>query len=125
MNRLSLWLAILAPAAAAACVSAGWPSDDSGLPHVPVEQCSAAGGTVMVAGGLAPAPMCVVPTPDANRPCTDSSQCVGRCIHDGGEADAIPRAGARATGRCEPDNASFGCFAEIRRGRATGAMCVD
>jgi hypothetical protein len=125
MNRLALCLAILAPTAIAACVSAGWTSEDSGLAYVPVEQCAAAGGRVMVAGGLAPAPMCVIPTADANRPCTDSAQCIGRCINDGGEEDEIPRPGARATGRCEPDNASFGCFAEIRRGRATRALCVD
>ena len=124
MNRLALCLTTFASAAIAACVGVGWTSGESGLAYVPVEQCPAAGGTVVVRGGLTPAPICVVRTPDANKRCTDSSQCKGRCIVDDDGEEGLRR-GARATGACEADNATFGCFAEVRRGRLMGSLCVD
>lgn len=121
MQRINLSLAALA--LTGACIGAIWPSERK-LPEVPLEQCTAAGGVVRVAGGLVPAPMCIVQTPDAGKQCTDSSECTGRCtVSDDGEKDL--RQGTRANGRCEASNADFGCYAEVRHGRLTGTICVD
>ena len=99
---------------------------DPKLPHVSVEQCASHGGTVREPdqSGWETAPICIVTTPDADRACTDSSQCTGRCLFGGGRLND-PRPGSRAVGSCEPSNYTIGCFAEVRDGRLTAYMCQD
>lgn len=67
-------------------------------------------------------PRCVVRHPDAGQPCTDSSQCKGRCLVDG----ARPlESGEAAKGRCEEDDDPCGCKIEVKNGKVTGGICVD
>ena len=85
------------------------------------EECTAQGGTPQRRGMLN-LEMCVVPYSDAGKSCTDSSQCEGLCqYHDlnnvGQEEDVV--------GQCQPDTAPYGCFAEVRGGKAFAAMCID
>lgn len=81
----------------------------------------------------APAPPPAVPAPgipfaDAGRSCTDSDQCVGRCLFDyGRRAYSLagdPPAGP-AAGRCEAEEGSLGCRSEVRNGRVQRPVCVD
>jgi hypothetical protein len=67
--------------------------------------------------------MCVVRNSDAGKICTDSSQCIGRCLveHEGRPL----KRWAPATGACEADNTDGACYAEVVRGRLTGEICVD
>ncbi len=91
----------------------------------PAEQCEAAGGSVELTG-LTRSPRCVVPTADAGQVCSDSSDCEGRCLLEDWEGERPPRLGTRATGVCEASNLTYGCFAEVRRGRiASTFLCVD
>ena len=88
----------------------------------PLDQCAAAGGTIRVVG-YASTRMCVIRNKDAGKVCTDSSQCIGRCLVEG--EDRPLKRFAPATGTCEPDNTDGACYAEVVRGRLTGEICVD
>ena len=61
--------------------------------------------------------MCIVKLPDAGKPCTSSSQCMGTCR--GGDPTR-----AKTTGVCSTDNYSAGCFTLVEGGVAS-AICAD
>lgn len=82
-------------------------------------ECRAKGGSVS-ASGLRAQPHCVVPTKDANRPCSDSAECQAGCI----AVQPTPPAGT-PLGRCKPNDEPFGCFAEVLNGRVQPMLCVD
>lgn len=124
MKKVTSWPAALVLLGLAGCSAAFFARADES-PHPPIEQCAAFGGSVEVRGIFARAPMCVIRNRDANRPCIDSSQCRGRCLLSDTAVVELPRAGTRAVGYCEPDNATFGCFAEVRRGKATDFLCAE
>ena len=91
----------------------------------PAEQCEASGGSMQPVG-LTRSPACVVPTSDGGKRCKDSSECDGRCIVDDWDGDRPPPVGTKVNGTCEASNLTFGCFAEVRRGRiASHFLCVD
>ena len=72
--------------------------------------------------------ICVTPYVDGGRACTDSGQCAGRCLLDYDSAAVSLQShpvGREAAGRCEADNRTFGCHAEILDGRITQPICVD
>ena len=90
-----------------------------------VEQCKASGGKIEKVG-IVGTPACVIPTADAGKTCSDSSECQGRCLVEDWEGDRPPRIGTQSKGMCEASNLTFGCIAEVRRGRiATAFVCVD
>lgn len=75
--------------------------------------------------GLSGLPACVVPTSDGGKKCRDISDCEGRCINDDFDGD-MPPIGTKTVGTCEASNLSFGCFAEVRRGRIySNFICFD
>lgn len=82
--------------------------------------CFSTGGQVE-RRGRAGAELCVRPYSDAMKVCTDSAQCIGKCVGavDQGEATAP------VSGQCQADNRAFGCYSEIVAGRAINAICVD
>lgn len=114
------WHSILLTAfAMVSCDSPPQPTK-SRLASVPVERCADFGGKVEVRGVWVERPTCIVPTKDANKPCSDSSQCIGRCIDKSDETVGITK-----NGRCEADNDTAGCFSEVQQGKRTGMICVD
>lgn len=82
--------------------------------------CTSAGGTVQRRGRIG-AELCVRPFADAGRQCTDSAQCQGKCVGSAGAASGTEP----ATGQCQADDRLFGCYLEIRGGKAVHAICVD
>ena len=97
----------------------------SALSVPPNESCEMSGGTIEKVG-LDGRPACVILTSDGGKACSDSSQCDGRCIVDDWEGDKPPSVGTRSDGMCEAANLTFGCIAEIRRGRiASLFLCYD
>jgi hypothetical protein len=74
--------------------------------------------------GLAGERMCVTPYPDAGKACSDRSDCTGRCIADY-EAVKGQTSGSPAVGKCQADDALFGCYAEVAQGRLGPRICVD
>jgi hypothetical protein len=115
-----------------ACVPAGSASEpattDSDRPvggqvATPEERaaCEAAGGEIMVAG-LFGDEVCIQAMPDAGQACSDSSQCVGRCLNT---ENFVDYGQPVTTGQCEPTNAGFGCAQEVIDGRGDYAICVD
>lgn len=82
--------------------------------------CTAGGGTVQ-RRGRAGVEQCVRPFADAGKQCTDSAQCQGKCVGDAGAAST----GGAVTGQCQTDNRLYGCYAEIKGGKAVNAICVD
>ena len=93
-------------------------------PRIDIEACVALGGTIDNRGMFGRA-TCVTSYEDASIPCSDSSECNGRCLLFTDGLEDPPTAGTPAHGECESDNATFGCFMEIVEGRAIGAICVD
>lgn len=82
--------------------------------------CTSGGGKVERRGRMG-MELCVHPYDDAGKACTDSSQCDGKCIGDAGAtSDASPVAG-----QCQADDRLFGCYSEIKGGKAANAICVD
>lgn len=82
--------------------------------------CTSAGGTVQRRGRMQ-AESCVHAFADAGKVCTDSSQCEGKCV---GSAGAVSPT-ATASGQCQADDRLFGCYAEVKGGKAVNAICVD
>jgi hypothetical protein len=82
--------------------------------------CTSAGGRVERRGRVG-AELCVKPFADAGKACTDTSQCQGKCV---GTVEQTAMVGSVA-GQCQADDALFGCYSEIRNGKAVNAICVD
>lgn len=82
--------------------------------------CTTAGGTVQRRGRLG-MEQCVHPFADAGKACTDTSQCEGKCVGSAGSASASEK----VSGQCQADDRLFGCYSEIRDGKAAYAICVD
>lgn len=72
-------------------------------------------------GGLSGVMICVTPTKDAAKRCTDSSQCEMRCLLkplvQGGTSEVI--------GQCQANTEPFGCFQEMKAGKAMPKLCMD
>ena len=83
-------------------------------------KCLAAGGTVQVVG-MAANEACVRRFADAGKACTDSENCEGKCLVSGPH----PPDGMVQTGQCQTTDNGFGCFTELRGGKAVGGICVD
>lgn len=81
--------------------------------------CRSAGGEIQRVC-LMGNPMCIMPFKDAGKTCTDSDQCMGRCL-----GENSPPMNQPATGKCAPTNYPCGCFTLISRGIAQPALCVD
>ncbi len=80
--------------------------------------CTAAGGKVERRGRIG-AELCVKPFADAGKACTDTAQCEGKCVATG-NPETPPVAG-----RCQADDRLFGCYSEIKGGKAAYTICVD
>lgn len=80
--------------------------------------CKAKGGTISTAG-LAARPHCVLPTRDAGKPCTSSSQCEVACIA------TKPAIAGTPIGRCQETTEPFGCRALVEDGKVQPVICVD
>ncbi|MBI4448943.1 hypothetical protein HY641_02875 [Candidatus Woesearchaeota archaeon] len=78
------------------------------------ESCESAGG-VWGRGGLLPTCFCNYPSPNADKPCTDTSDCGGFCLID---------SSADKTGTCARMQQVFGCFAYLEDGESR-EVCVD
>ena len=83
--------------------------------------CKARGGEIRPVCRMQK-PRCVTRYPDAGKPCSDKSQCHGRCLVDG-EQPSKP--GDPANGRCEADDDPCGCKLEVKDGKFAGGICVD
>jgi putative hemolysin len=82
--------------------------------------CTSAGGTVQRRGRMQ-AESCVHAFADAGKQCSDSAQCRGKCVGSTGDtASATP-----VSGQCQADDRLFGCYAEVKGGKAVNAICVD
>lgn len=136
IDLMRVFLLILASAALSACVNPGaeTPTGDTGEPAAyerisfagekatTAERaiCEAAGGEVR-RDGLAGWEQCIQTPPDAGQACSDSSDCLDRCMLVG----EFTEYGAPATGQCSQSDSPFGCFQTVENGRAEPALCVD
>ena len=83
------------------------------------QKCKAQGGTVRSVGMMG-MPSCVIPYADANKICSDSSECQGICTTE------ATTAGTAVTGKCSVNSASvFGCYSKVKDGKAEPGLCVD
>jgi hypothetical protein len=71
--------------------------------------------------GMANSITCVVPYGDAGKPCSDSSECEGRCL----QKPPLMDDGAKTLGACEVNSDHFGCNSEVLGGIAQGTLCTD
>ena len=83
------------------------------------EACEARGGEVRQEGMLGMY-RCVTPYADAGKECRDDADCEGKCL---ATDDAM--VGEETTGACQANDSPFGCYAEIKDGKITDAICVD
>lgn len=86
-------------------------------------QC-AARGAFLDHRGMFDTAMCVTPFPDAGKVCSDKADCAGRCILDR-DAAVGKSVGSEATGRCQADDALFGCHADVVGGKMMRTICED
>lgn len=83
--------------------------------------CAKAGGEVRPVCRMQK-PMCVVTFPDANKACSDGSECgSGRCV----SANPTASSGKPARGQCRPTNDPCGCYQTIEDGVAQPMLCAD
>jgi hypothetical protein len=92
------------------------------------ESCESAGGHWGPVG-LSPAEVCIMPTTDAGKECSDSSECQSACVADlsAEEYNTLvkDRITIHTTGRCTSSTASVGCMAYVEDGVVLGIHCVD
>jgi len=89
-------------------------------PPSAAEPCEQAGGSFGPLGLLG-TPTCNLPTPDANKPCSDGSQCVSACV---APETAAPE--SRSWGTCYGHRRLLGsCLKQVRGGVVEPAVCVD
>lgn len=82
--------------------------------------CEAAGGEIR-RGGIGGYEHCVQVYPDANRPCTDSSECIGPCLN-ASETVRDPV----STGRCARFDFMPGCYQPVEDGLGQRYLiCAD
>lgn len=120
------WLGLVAVATATSSLSSGAARTN------PVEAsfrraaavCKARGGVIRTVC-LRAQPMCVLLYRDAGRPCTDSSQCLGRCLASGPTRRPFWPWEKPVVGACARDNDPCGCKTEIVRGRPQDDICTD
>ena len=126
MMRVILLAAILVASLGAAAPV----SSENQLPREPSREaqkaCALRHGSIehggcMVAGGWE----CIIKYADAGRPCTDKSQCEGRCWVRVDGAGHAPKEGEADSGVCEDDSRGCGCYALIMNGRAQPWVCDD
>lgn len=79
--------------------------------------------------GLSPKEICVMPTTDAGKVCSDSRDCQSACVANLSVADYnnlvkyhIP---IHTTGRCTAWKVGVGCNAYVENGVVNGILCVD
>lgn len=74
-------------------------------------------------------PICQFRYRDGGKSCSDKTNCQGQCrlSVDGSEQVPIPHPGEKATGLCEAEQYSPGCFVTIEGGKVTaeGAVCEE
>jgi putative hemolysin len=80
--------------------------------------CEQSGGTVQRRGRIG-MEQCVHRFADAGKTCTDKAQCEGKCVASAVSPDTP------AVGQCQADDKLYGCYAEVRDGKAPAAICVD
>lgn len=66
-------------------------------------------------------PSCVEKYMDAGKPCSDSTECAGKCRIE----DEFVEVGTQTTGFCSADSDPCGCFQLIVKGKAEHALCAD
>jgi hypothetical protein len=122
MRRLNM--VALAGLLLAGCAPAKAPAPEAGAQSFPREM-SLADRTACIAGdgrverrGRLQAEACIHPFADAGKACTDTSQCQGKCVSTGNPTDAT-------AGQCQADDRLFGCYSEIKGGKAVNTICVD
>ncbi|PWQ96069.1 hypothetical protein [Leucothrix pacifica] len=64
---------------------------------------------------------CVLPTSDAGKACTDSSQCEVSCLVSKPGVEA----GTATVGQCNSSTDIFGCNMRVIDGKADGMLCID
>lgn len=79
--------------------------------------------------GLSPENVCVLPTMDAGKACSDSSGCQAACVatlnpndYNNLVKNHIP---VKTTGNCTAWKTSVGCNAYVENGTVNGILCVD
>jgi hypothetical protein len=86
----------------------------------PGPRCVAGGGE-MGRAGRAGNVFCIKPYPDAGKPCTDGSQCLGGCFYKGPQVST----GTSVAGVCKENNFHFGCMTPVIKGMVKYTRCVD
>ena len=85
------------------------------------KQCEAAGGVIERAG-RAGYERCTQSLPDGFKVCTDSDQCLGKCVLN--RPGNFPP-GTPTDGICAMTDNPFGCQTYIENGRTEPTLCVD
>jgi hypothetical protein len=79
--------------------------------------------------GLAPREECNLPTTDAGKVCSDSSECEGMCVANLSREDydrvTKNRVVIDAKGKCTPWRIVVGCLAIVTDGKVNGILCID
>jgi hypothetical protein len=90
------------------------------LAQIDIEECERNGGHIqgVCMFGL---PACIIPFSDADKPCSDSSECEGLCWND----DWGLTQGTEAEGKCTANAQECKCGVEIRGGIVDGGICED
>ena len=85
--------------------------------------CEAVGGIVRRAGMLG-YENCIQDMADAGNVCSDSSECIARCIISP-ETSREYQPGEKATGVCAPTDEIFGCITRVSNGTVEPTLCID
>ena len=89
--------------------------------HSSEEACLAASGDWFRFYGLSGKPRCVLPTGDADKPCSGWQQCEGLCLAEPG---VNQDSGGDQIGFCSSRDSLLGCHMLVQDGKAQ-PMCID
>lgn len=77
-------------------------------------QCAVDGGRFEPAG-ITGARMCIRPTPDAGKACTNGTQCTGLCLANSNDG----------SGMCSAETPQFGCIDMLDERGERVVLCID
>jgi hypothetical protein len=130
MNKKPLYFSLTILGVVLSGISSGGYAYKSNAIATPKDQasCQALGGR-WGAIGIFPAKVCNLPTKDAGKVCSDSSECDGDCIAELSKAQLEQAMRFRATfhtnGKCTAWKMVLGCKPVVRNGTVKGLLCRD
>ncbi|MCF7917519.1 hypothetical protein K9L27_00745 [Candidatus Gracilibacteria bacterium] len=95
------------------------PTEEEAISYDDGETCRNEGGSWIRGQNAERSYLCLKPYPDAGKSCENSEDCYGKCL---GRMNPDTK---EYEGYCQKNNNPYGCFVEMKKGKAQDEACVN